>query len=388
VADQLVHGSYLLHPGSARGAALDLVNVTAELAAAEKAQAEHRRAESEIARLDGLAAGLFAAEADVARIRPDYEADRAALDAAETERSWAEGSPIPDMPDLSGLRAARETAARAADLAAWDAARELALEAESKARAATKEAQDASARRGPELIAAEEDRARAVAGYKRAKGEADAAEATLRDLEAQAARAEESARQAARAAATAAAARAEAQDLRQQAATRDLLARSLGRQGLQALEIDCAGPSVAAIVNDLLAACYGTRFSVEIKTLQEAEAGKKQKEVLDLVVYDSRLGYGRPHSTLSGGERVIVDEAVKLGIALFRGRGRFGALFRDEADGALDLSNRRAYPEMLRRALERGGFASLLYVSHAEESWSQADYRIEVEAGTARVVAR
>jgi hypothetical protein len=43
---------------------------------------------------------------------------------------------------------------------------------------------------------------------------------------------------------------------------------------------------------------------------------------------------------------------------------------------------------MLRRALERGGFASLLYVSHAEESWSQADYRIEVEAGTARVVAR
>jgi exonuclease SbcC len=372
----------------ARDAGIALAAASDAYVAAEKAQAEHRRAEAEIARLEGLAAGFNEALADVARIEPEHAADEVALNAAEDEWNAAERAPMPDLPDLSGLCAARETAARAADLAAWDASRDLAVDAEGAARAAVEEAEIAAARRGPELVAAQAERDAAVAGYKAAKLDADDAAARLRDLEAQQVRAEESARQSARARDAAVALRAEAQDLRQQAATRELLARSLGRQGLQALEIDCAGPSVAAIVNDLLSACYGTRFSVEIKTLQEAEAGKKQKEVLDLVVYDSRLGYGRPHSTLSGGERVIVDEAVKLGIALFRGRGRFGALFRDEADGALDLSNRRAYPEMLRRALERGGFGSLLYVSHAEESWSQADYRIEVEAGTARAVAR
>ena len=342
-----------------------------------------------LARAETLGAGWEAAQqASDAAIKVAYEA---ASDEAETRgaRVRAEAAPMPPPPDVSGLPAARSLAAQAQ--AVRDAVARLPLLRErlEDARRLVAEAESAAERReGSEIAALGAQYAAAIAAYKEADALATQGQAEVDALRAQEARAAEAERQAAAVAERIATARAEADAARARAATDELLARSLGRQGLQALEIDCAGPAVSEIVNDLLGACYGPRFRVELRTIREAEAGKKQKEVFDLIVYDGRCGYGREHGSLSGGERVIVDEAVKLGIALFRGRGRFGALYRDETDGRLDLANRRAYPEMLRRALERGGFGALLFVSHAEEAWSQADWRIEVESGSARLVAR
>lgn len=342
-----------------------------------------------LARAEALGAGWEAArEAADAAIMAADEAVREEA-ATRAARVRAEAVPMPEAPDVSGLPVARRLADQAP--AVRDAVARLPLLRErlEDARRLVAEAESAAARRaGPDVAQASSAYAAAVAAYREAEGLMRQGETELAVLRAQEARADEAERQAAAAAERIAAARAEATAARGRAATDELLARSLGRQGLQALEIDCAGPAVSEIVNDLLGACYGPRFRVELRTIREAEAGKKQKEVFDLLVYDGRCGYGREHGSLSGGERVIVDEAVKLGIALFRGRGRFGTLYRDETDGRLDLANRRAYPEMLRRALERGGFGSLLFVSHAEEAWSQADWRIEVENGRAQLVAR
>jgi DNA repair protein SbcC/Rad50 len=62
---------------------------------------------------------------------------------------------------------------------------------------------------------------------------------------------------------------------------------------------------------------------------------------------------------LSGGQFVLVNEAVNLGIAIYnmrQGEGiRYETLFRDETVGALDAANSKEYVRMLRRAMDLGG---------------------------------
>ena len=70
---------------------------------------------------------------------------------------------------------------------------------------------------------------------------------------------------------------------------------------------------------------------------------------------------------LSGGQFVLVNEAVNLGIAIYIVRQgeriRYETLFRDETVGALDAANGKEYVRMLRRAMDLGGFHQvILYV--------------------------
>ena len=184
--------------------------------------------------------------------------------------------------------------------------------------------------------------------------------------------------------------------------------RALGRSGVQVLEIDAAGPTVARLTNDLLAATFGGRFAVRLDTMTEGGQGRKVRETFDLVVLDGNRkgraedsnGGGRKAearerlsadvSELSKGEKVLVDEALKLAIAMFHAQ-RTGApiltLWRDECDTGLDPENRRRYPAMLRRALELGGFDRLYFVSHDPDVQAQADAVIRVAAHPSEIVA-
>jgi exonuclease SbcC len=163
-----------------------------------------------------------------------------------------------------------------------------------------------------------------------------------------------------------------------------MLAKGLGRDGVQALEIDASGPEVAALTNDLLEACYGPRFSLSFETLRaKKSAPGEYTEAFDVQVYDR--GTPRVVEGLSGGERVIVGEAVSLALAIFNARKnsiRWDTLWRDETAGALDPDNARAYVAMLRRALDLGGFHQVIFVSHQPEVWNAADARLMVTGGT------
>lgn len=166
--------------------------------------------------------------------------------------------------------------------------------------------------------------------------------------------------------------------------------RACGRTGIQVLEIDAAGPTVARICNDLLAATFGGRFAVRLDTMTEASQGRKARETFDLTVLDGNRA-GRPAAPvqdLSKGERVLVDEALKLAISIFHAQ-RAGAqvltLWRDECDGGLDVETRRRYPEMLRRAVEIGGFRRLYFVSHDPDVQAQADATIRVDKASGSV---
>jgi exonuclease SbcC len=168
------------------------------------------------------------------------------------------------------------------------------------------------------------------------------------------------------------------------------LAQDLGRDGLQAMEIDAAIPELNAIANGLLHECFGPRFTVELSTTQLDAKGKREIEGLYVRVLDTKSGREDELSTYSGGEKVIVAEAIALALTTVACRyaGLNGpTLVRDESGAALDAANGRAYIAMLRQASKLIGASKTFFVSHNPELSELADARLEVLDGKVSVIA-
>ncbi len=86
----------------------------------------------------------------------------------------------------------------------------------------------------------------------------------------------------------------------------NLLAKCLSNDGLIALAIDDAGPTLAGFANDLLLACYGSRFSVSLLTQVETKKGE-QREGFAIEVHDGESGQSKHVEQMSGGERVWIS---------------------------------------------------------------------------------
>jgi exonuclease SbcC len=161
----------------------------------------------------------------------------------------------------------------------------------------------------------------------------------------------------------------------------NLFARCMSNDGLIALAIDDAGPALSGLANDLLLACYGTRFTVSILTLLETGRGE-QKEGFDIVVHDGESGQSKSVALMSGGERVWINEclirAVALYLAQHTGR-RYDTLFCDEADGPLDAERKRMFMAMKREVLRLGGYAREYFVSQSPELTALADAVIDLD---------
>lgn len=166
------------------------------------------------------------------------------------------------------------------------------------------------------------------------------------------------------------------------------LADDLGKNGLQALEVDAAGPELTELANDLLHEAFGPRFTIAIDTTRTAADGR-ELEACEVRVLDTEKGREGTAETFSGGERVVIGEAISLALSMVACR-RAGierpTLVRDESGAALDPVNGRAYVAMLRRAVDLIGADQCLYVSHTPELQELADVRIHVEGG--KVVVR
>lgn len=167
------------------------------------------------------------------------------------------------------------------------------------------------------------------------------------------------------------------------------LSQDLGRDGLQALEIDCAGPEITVLANDLLRSCGDTRFTVSVETTRMDSTGKRELEGCEIVVMDSKNGQTKTAEQLSGGEAVFVGEAISLSLAML-GCRRSGAssptIVRDESGAALDPERGPMYVAMLRRAAEIVGASKILFVSHAPDLQALADSTIRISNGEVTVV--
>lgn len=178
------------------------------------------------------------------------------------------------------------------------------------------------------------------------------------------------------------AAEAKAQALSDQIAQWKLLAKGLGNDGVIALSIDDAGPAITQIVNDLLLACYGPRFTIAIQTQTELANGEK-REGFAIDVIDADNDSTKDFSVMSGGQKVWINECLTRGIALYRAQDAqqpFQTLFTDEADGPLDPERKRAFMKMKREVLRLGGYEREFFISQTPDLVDEADSVIDVVA--------
>jgi len=163
------------------------------------------------------------------------------------------------------------------------------------------------------------------------------------------------------------------------------LARVFGPDEIQLCEIQAAGPQVSALVNSLLEGCFDNKFEIRFRTQRPKADGKGMVDDFDVEVRNKNLDRTCLVDELSGGQFVLVNEAVNLGIAIYnmrQGEGiRYETLFRDETVGALDAANGKEYARMLRRAMDLGGFHQVIFICHTPLVWELADTILSVGGG-------
>ncbi len=149
----------------------------------------------------------------------------------------------------------------------------------------------------------------------------------------------------------------------------DYLAKVFGPDEIQLYEIQGAGPEVSALVNVLLEGCFDNKFEIRFRTQRPKAGGRGMADDFDIEVRNKNLDRTCLVDELSGGQFVLVNEAVNLGIAIYnmrQGEGiQYETLFRDETVGALDSTNAKEYVRMLRRATDLGGFYQVIFICHS-----------------------
>jgi exonuclease SbcC len=166
-----------------------------------------------------------------------------------------------------------------------------------------------------------------------------------------------------------------------------LLQKAGSNDGIIALEIDDAGPTISATANDLLRTCYGPRFSVRIET-QAEKSGGGSKETFDIAVFDSETNEQRSITEMSGGQVCWIEDALTRAICLFnigRSDRTFGTLYSDEKDGALDASRKHEFMAVKRRSMELGSHGMELFITQTPELIDLADGVIELLPGRVEV---
>ena len=145
------------------------------------------------------------------------------------------------------------------------------------------------------------------------------------------------------------------------------LAFDLGRKGIQADEVDSAGPELTAHCNRILRKCHGTRFTISIEPDRLSEDGKRQISEFMINVYDSETGKTRDASLFSGGESSILAEAVEGGLLILgcsKSDAKNPTLVRDEATAAVDEESLPVIYDMWELESAEVNAAHMIVISH------------------------
>jgi exonuclease SbcC len=162
-----------------------------------------------------------------------------------------------------------------------------------------------------------------------------------------------------------------------------LLMKACSNDGIVALELDDAAPSIASIVNDLLRACYGSRFTVRLDT-QAAKVNGDMKETFDIIIFDADAGDEKSITECSGGQVTVLEDAITRGICLYnihRSDRVYGTLYSDEKDGALDEARKLEFMRVKREALRVGTHRHEFFITQTQDLVDMADARIVLAPG-------
>jgi exonuclease SbcC len=169
-----------------------------------------------------------------------------------------------------------------------------------------------------------------------------------------------------------------------------LLAKACSNDAIIALELDDAGPAIAAIANDLLHSCYGPRFSVRFET-QATKNDGGLKETFDVTVFDAERDEIKSIRDMSGGEVTYIEDAIARAFCIYnlhRSDREFKTLYSDEKDGALDPDRKNEFLTIKRKALEIGNHDREIFITQTPELYNKADARIVLEPGSIQIVCR
>lgn len=162
-----------------------------------------------------------------------------------------------------------------------------------------------------------------------------------------------------------------------------LLMKACSNDGIVALELDDAAPSIASIVNDLLRACYGSRFTVRLDT-QAAKVNGDMKETFDIIIFDADAGDEKSITECSGGQVTVLEDAITRGICLYnihRSDRVYGTLYSDEKDGALDEARKLEFMRVKREALRVGTHRHEFFITQTQDLMDLADSKIVLAPG-------
>ncbi len=153
-------------------------------------------------------------------------------------------------------------------------------------------------------------------------------------------------------------------------------------KGVIDLTIEDAGPSIAAIANELLTNAYGPRFSIRMVTQRTLKNGAT-RETFEISVIDSETGQESPLLTKSGGEVVWLNKALCDAVAIHHQRTvgiQYECAFGDEVEDGLTQERKKQFYHMEREALRLSGYRRKFLVSHDPQAWEMADHVIDVDA--------
>lgn len=154
-----------------------------------------------------------------------------------------------------------------------------------------------------------------------------------------------------------------------------LLRSALSERGVQTMLLTRGIQDVERVANELLSLALGGRYQIAFRFIRELKSGDNKVE-FSLSLVDSVLATERDLSTLSGGESVMVMEAVSRALAICCMPG-IRTIVEDEADGALDTDRRGEILQLKRAALSAGHIVKDIFVTHSSEIVAGADHVLE-----------
>lgn len=151
---------------------------------------------------------------------------------------------------------------------------------------------------------------------------------------------------------------------------------AFGKQGVQALVIECAIPDIEDEANHLLARMTDGRMSVHFETQRQTLKGET-RETLDIHISDEQGT--RNYDLYSGGEKFRVNFAVRIALSKLlahRAGTSLQTLVVDEGFGSQDVEGRARLVEAINAV--KDDFARILVVTHIEELKDAFPVRIDV----------
>jgi exonuclease SbcC len=152
---------------------------------------------------------------------------------------------------------------------------------------------------------------------------------------------------------------------------------AFGKDGIPSYIIENAIPEIESIVNDLLN-LLEVDMVIKLNMQKELKSGGTA-DTLDINIVTN--GVSRPYYNYSGGEKFIIDLALRIALStiLLRRKGcNNSTLIIDEGFGSLDSINNDKVLKLIGLIKEKFRFKRILVITHIADIKENLDNKIEV----------